>query len=278
MNILSIDVGIKNLAFCFINYNNNNIIIKNWDIINISNNNKDKKICSFSSSKSCKSLAKYIKNDEYYCIKHAKKTNYMLPNNNYKLNKLKNLSKEKLIELANTLEDLSFNSLSNKNLLVNTIFNYITEKSLSKIEEDKEKNITSVDLGKNIIKEFNTIFKDIVFDHILIENQINPIANKMGIIQGMITQYFLMKDIYNIHYISASNKLKNFLEKNQKTTYKERKLIGIEKTKNIINKNNELNKWFEIFITHKKKDDLADSFLQGLWFLNENYKINLIYN
>jgi len=278
MNILSIDVGIKNLAFCFINYHNNNIIIKNWDIVNISNNNKDKKICSFSSSKSCKSLAKYIKNDEYYCIKHAKKTNYMLPNNNYKLNKLKNLSKEKLIELANTLEDLSFNSLSNKNLLVNTIFNYINDKSLIKIEEDKEKNITSVDLGKNIIKEFNTIFKDIVFDHILIENQINPIANKMGIIQGMITQYFLMKDIYNIHYISASNKLKNFLEKNQKTTYKERKLIGIEKTKNIINKNNELNKWFEIFITHKKKDDLADSFLQGLWFLNENYKINLIYN
>jgi hypothetical protein len=278
MNILSIDVGIKNLAYCLIEYNNNELIIKDWDIINISNNINIKHNCSFISSKSCKSLAKFKKNDEYFCMKHAKKSNYMFPNNNWKLNKLKNIPKDKLIELGNTFDDLSFNPLCNKNLLVQTIFNYITEKSLFKIEEVKEKNLTGVDLGKNIIKEFNKTFKDIIFDHILIENQINPIANKMGIIQGMITQYFLMKDVNNIHYISASNKLKIFLDKNQKTTYKERKIIGIEKTKNIINKNNILNKWMEKFIIHKKKDDLADSFLQGLWFLNENYKINLNYN
>jgi hypothetical protein len=278
MNILSIDVGIKNLAYCFIEYSNNEIMIKDWDIINISNNTNIKNLCSFPSSKSCKSFAKFKKNNEFFCNKHAKKSIYMLPNNNFKINKLKNTPKEKLIELGNTFYDLSFNSTSNKNLLVDTIHNYITEKSLIKIEEEKEKNITGVDLGKNIIKEFDKTFKNIIFDHILIENQINPIANKMGIIQGMITQYFLMKNINNIHYISASNKLKIFLDKNQKTTYKERKLIGIEKTKNIINNNNLLNKWIDNFIIHKKKDDLSDSFLQGLWFLNENYKINLNYN
>ena len=31
-----------------------------------------------------------------------------------------------------------------------------------------------------------------------------------------------------------------------------------------------MNCWIEHFNTHKKKDDLADSFLQGLWFIKNN--------
>ena len=31
-----------------------------------------------------------------------------------------------------------------------------------------------------------------------------------------------------------------------------------------------------MFVESRKKDDLADCFLQGLWYLKENYKI--IYN
>ena len=37
--------------------------------------------------------------------------------------------------------------------------------------------------------------------HVIIENQISPIANRMKTIQGMITQYFIMKNIYNVEYI-----------------------------------------------------------------------------
>ena len=32
--------------------------------------------------------------------------------------------------------------------------------------------------------------------------------------------------------------------------------------------NNGLNEKVNYFNTHKKKDDLADSFLQGMWFIN----------
>ena len=35
----------------------------------------------------------------------------------------------------------------------------------------------------------------------------------------------------------------------------------------IISKNNLLVEWVEKFNKHKKKDDLADSYLQGLWYL-----------
>ena len=57
--------------------------------------------------------------------------------------------------------------------------------------------------------------------------------------------------------------------KNQKTTYIERKKMGIDVTKNILNEKKILTKWIEYFDKHKKKDDLADSFLQALWYIKQ---------
>ena len=64
------------------------------------------------------------------------------------------------------------------------------------------------------------------------------------------------------HLSSIENSLGN-----KKTTYAERKKAGIEITRKIITNNNLLLEWLEIFNKHKKKDDLADSFLQGHWYL-----------
>ena len=57
-------------------------------------------------------------------------------------------------------------------------------------------------------------------------------------------------------------KLKEFLG-NTKTTYDERKKHSIVITRNLI-KNT---KWVEHFEKHKKKDDLADCFLQAKWYI-----------
>ena len=128
-------------------------------------------------------------------------------------------------------------------------------------------------ISRNMTKAFDQLFKDELFDHVIIENQVSPLANRMKTIQGMVTQYFVMKNVPNIEYISSSNKLKNFLEDKKKTTYNERKKIGVDVTEKLIMENDYLVKWDEFFKTHKKKDDLADSFLQGLWFLEkENQK------
>ena len=45
-------------------------------------------------------------------------------------------------------------------------------------------------------------------------------------------------------------------------------------TRKIINENNFLNKWIEIFDKHRKKDDLADSFLQARWYIKNTYPNN----
>ena len=116
-----------------------------------------------------------------------------------------------------------------------------------------------------MMKEFDIIFKNYKIDKVLIENQISPIANRMKTIQGMITQYFIMKNIDFIEFISSFNKLKLWVHK--KTTYNERKKLSINIVKQLIDKNNSLLEWQGSFLLHKKKDDLADSLLQGLWYL-----------
>jgi hypothetical protein len=82
-----------------------------------------------------------------------------------------------------------------------------------------------------------------------------------------------MKNIDNILYISAANKLKTFIG-TKKTTYNERKKLSVTITKNILLENimDNINKEkvVEMFNKHKKRDDLADSFLQAIWFLSQD--------
>jgi hypothetical protein len=80
-----------------------------------------------------------------------------------------------------------------------------------------------------------------------------------------------MREIKNIQFVSSSNKLKYFL--NKKLNYKQKKEKAIDVMKEILT--NKLNLWEEYFLSNSKKDDLADSFLQGYWFLLNNIMIKL---
>lgn len=115
-------------------------------------------------------------------------------------------------------------------------------------------------------------------DMMIIENQISTIATRMKTLQGMITQYFIMKNVPQIEFISASCKLKLFTDSMldvskyvDATTYGDRKKAGIT----ICRALGEMSPappcgtnyatWMPMFEKHKKKDDLADCFLQCLW-------------
>ena len=132
-----------------------------------------------------------------------------------------------------------------------------------------------IDLGKKIFILFEEKFKT-KFDEVIIENQIGPSAIRMKNIQGMITMYFIQKGS-EVIYWNSGNKLR-FL-KNKKTTYKERKKLGILITDSLIK---EFYPEHIYFSKHKKKDDLADCFLQLIDYLvkkgelNENIYTNAI--
>ena len=126
--------------------------------------------------------------------------------------------------------------------------------------------LNMIDCGKLLKKHLDKHFNEKDIDKIIIENQIGPLALRMKMMQGMITQHFIENNKNDIEFINASNKLKEFI-KNKKTTYNERKKMSIDITKKYIEEHNLMNKWEDIFIKHSKKDDLADSFLQALWYI-----------
>lgn len=166
--------------------------------------------------------------------------------------------------------------------------------------------IIKEEFDKLLITELD-VLKDI--DAVVIENQISPIANRMKTIQGMISQYFIMNGIYNIEFISSANKLNNefqshlngyklsddeFIKQNSKTVvidntntnnyepiqkgnehYKERKTAGLSMAYKILKimEGYYDHNFIKFFTSHKKKDDLADSLLQGVWYIyNNKYK------
>jgi hypothetical protein len=270
MKILSIDVGIKNLAYCLFSMQDENNVhnyeIDSWDVIDICNE-ENKKFCQY---EKCKYVAKYIKNNNYFCKTHAKKQDYRIPT---KSSNIKFIKKRKLNEIKQfcKIENIDMQKCKLKEDYIHTIEKFINENFFHIIQDKNANNMTLVELGKNLVKKFDTIFNNHTIDIVIIENQISPIANRMKTIQGMIAQYFIMREVKNIEFVSASNKLKKHLN-GKKTSYKERKKMGIDIVLNEFNKNNCIHKWNELFNKHRKKDDLADSFLQGLWYLEEQLK------
>ena len=80
MRILSIDVGIKHLAFCLFNYqNHDDYNIEKWDVINLCND-KIYKCCGLNSKKKpCTRAPRYTKKNTYYCKIHAKNKEFKIP-------------------------------------------------------------------------------------------------------------------------------------------------------------------------------------------------------
>ena len=274
MKVVSIDIGIKNLAICILETTKIGFDIIFWEIINLSEETKcNCNIKIKNNTKICNKSAIYSKDNQFLCKTHVNSLNYKLPNST--ITKYKSL---KLNELISLCKEYNIEIINNKQSIIQNIEQYIKTNVVAPISNIKCNSIKLIDIGKSIKKNLNKLdvllFTNI--DYVLIENQISPIANRMNCIQGMISQYFIMKNIDNIIFVSSTNKLKSFLG-TKKTTYNERKKLSITITKNLLLENNTDNQnketIIETFNKHKKCDDLADSFLQAIWFLSQKNNI-----
>ena len=276
MYILSIDVGIKNLAYCLFHLKNENEFnISKWNVIDLVSDQK--MVCGISkkNGEKCKYQAKYCKNNEYYCKKHAKSSDtYLIANT--ELNKIKypRMACHKLKALVEKQGIVLDNDKKyTKTELTQLLDTFIEDKCFDVISEKKCNDVNLVMIGRKICEKFNKELGDIKIDCVVVENQISPIANRMKTIQGMIAQYFIMNETKTIEFISACNKLKQWVKR--KTTYNERKKLGIQVTLDLLNNNNQFKIWDTNFLGSKKKDDLADSFLQGIWYIQDNNLITV---
>lgn len=284
MILLSFDVGIKNLAYCILSmneiedtntYEDNGkhfIEIVKWNIIDLScdhhveetetESNVSKQCCK------CKKAATYCTH-----------SNTMLPEDVMKF--CKKHAEEAQLPMHPKL--LKSNSKSGQTP-------YIVPLSIINKKVSCNK-INIVDLGKSIKCHLDAIFAEHMdkIDAVLIENQIGNLAGRMNVLQGMISQYFIMRNITNIEFISATNKLKLFKSiinkkpglseggnldnviESEKKLYKMRKDAGKMVCRSLLSFYPRLNEWIARYDKHKKNDDLADCFLQGYYYAHLHY-------
>jgi hypothetical protein len=244
IKVLSFDVGIKNLAYCLLEFNqsydisfNNKYTIKKWGIINMLAELEDAALkCSF------------VKKGGVLCNKVAK---CHVNNNGVNIGFCSNKTCLKYLET-------NYGSLEKKN----------TKKVLTK-------QISLFDLGTKIINELEKETDFLEADEIVIENQ--PVLKNptMKSVQMFIYSYFIMKNkskkLDTINLFSAKNKLNIYdgpeLDIKKSSEYATRKALSIEYTKYFLKNNTEKLNWF---IEHKKKDDLGDCFLQGLTYYSKS--------
>ena len=243
--VLSFDVGIKNLPYCIIEYiGNKNCKILDWGIINILNIDNNELIC----------CGKTQKGD--LCSKKCK--NYILSND----------------------EKIGYCGIHLKKIIKNENIKIHTEKKININKMDMQLLFSYLINGLDKSKLTSEVLLDI--DEILIENQPALKNPRMKTIQvGLYTYYYIRyfvdkksNRLKSIKLISAINKLKVYdgpkIESTAKNKYARNKDLSIKYCEYLI-KNDEKN--IQFFLNHKKKDDLADSYLQGLYYIYQKFKL-----
>jgi hypothetical protein len=351
-NIISFDVGMKNLAYCIFQVCETTCKVKiiKWDVINLCTPiiRKCNTLGCTQDAKYCKTFSTTNEDDdddteedeqdtstnaekgekdeinenqedeyetEYFCNKHAKTSKYKVPTTELNIKKIR---KMKLVDIKELIAKYNFsaphvehlaslyivldekgekgekgekheNKIINKkpnsntkDELINMIKLELHKNYLQHIENVKAMDVDLVTIGKNMMQELDKVLEmgglgdsNPKIDIAIIENQISTIASRMKTLQGMIAQYFIMKHTPHIEFISASNKLKMFMTK-KKTTYTERKAESVEITAELLETKEEFVDFKGYLNKNKKKDDLADCFLQGIYYLTIKNMIKLV--
>jgi hypothetical protein len=235
------------------------------------NREPDKKQCNASTKKGgvCGKNANYEKGDLCLCNKHAKSSGFLMP---FSFASIKKMKTQELKDYART-RSVVFQETEKKTTLLPRLVEQLSSQMLIKIQTTKANagTLDLISIGRNIKTTFDgtASFRDAT--EVVIENQISPIATRMKTIQGMVAQYFIMKhESINIEFVSSSGKLKGLDKQNETldSEYKQHKKDAVFYCNRYL-ETEQYKDWSSKMDT-KKKDDLADCFLQGLCYKNRN--------
>jgi hypothetical protein len=338
--IISFDIGIKNLAYCVFSLPNFSVLA--WDVVNlVPSVESSAPLCNCLKAKGggvCGKKATYTHGDTNYCLVHSKNSGKLLPSKETSAPAIKKLKLDELLAFCEK-HNITVQPSAKKPMLIESAIQHFERRCLVPIVKQKTGNANQVhlvDIGKRIKTEFDERLKTLMpqITHVILENQISPIAGRMNTIQGMLSQYFIMRNDYiHIEFISSIGKLKglvnntrdeslcsdknafdknafdknafdknafdknafdknafdknafdknafdkNAFDKNafDKTVYKEHKSDGIFFCKQFLENNIQLVSLKSIIEASHKKDDLADSFLQGIYYMKRGNLI--VYN
>lgn len=281
--VLSFDVGIVNLAYCLFTKENNNWKILDWDIIDISERDAIKCQCGAKPS--------FIHLDQYYCKTHCKK---LEPNKKFEELYIELPEKSKCTfdhngEICGRKS--TYTDLKEMYCVTHAKQCFKKYESQNKLTEYKQKSVKKLDFDDVRLKLIQKLDERKILlsaNVVVIENQPSMKNPVMKSISNTIYTYFLIRGIIDkkhdssitaVKFMSPSNKLKIVTDGESKQlvalkgtdeskAYKLTKALGVKYSRELLA---HLPDWINKFNTYKKKDDLADAFLQGAYYYTKNF-------
>ena len=251
MKVVSIDVGLRNLAYCVLEgTSRTDVRIVDWNIIDVLGESAG--VGAIHCFK-CKTAARYehASDGTFACSRHVPKKKAVTK---------KELTTKTVNQLHEMLAQLGLSSEATKKVeLVKLIFNHHKQNTWKKCVSSAAQG-SSLDLAPDIIRTLDQRSESWKgADLVCVENQMD---RRMFGVQAMIQMYFSCRGL-KCSGVSATHKLSNIVTVEDSTaSYKGRKKTGITHAYQLVPAANQAH-----FAAHPKKDDLADSFLQGLWCL-----------
>ena len=250
MKLISFDVGLRNLSYCVMDgTSRKDIKIVDWNIIDVLG---EKAGVGAARCFKCTAAARYEHASEgtFACSKHT-------PKQKEKITKA-SLNKKSPHELQCDIETWGIRHDKTKKAdLVTLLFNHFRQNTWKKCVQSSTSG-SVLDFAPALISCLDARAESWKgADWVVIENQ--P-ERRMYAVQAMIHMYFSVRG-FRCTGISASHKLSNIVTiADIVHTYRGRKKTGIVHAYALAPQENQA-----FFEKHKKKDDLADCFLQGLW-------------
>lgn len=280
--ILSFDVGIINLAYCLFTKENNKLKILDWNIINLTNRESTKCHCGLKAS--------FCQGSNYFCKVHAKKCEpvksfeeLFKSNNEHKCTCLK---KNVLCSSKSV-----YNSDDQYYCTTHAKAKYKSLETSHKVKPFKNKAVSTMDFDDTRLKLFQKLEEKkelLKADIVLIENQPSMKNPTMKSIASGLYDFYMIRGLLDkvpgsnikvVKFMSPSNKLKLVdngqtkqiviykAEANDSKAYKLTKDLSVKYAKELITS---MTEWVTFLNGQKKKDDLADALLQGLYYYEKN--------
>jgi hypothetical protein len=168
---------------------------------------------------------------------------------------------------------------------------YKSLETFHKVKPFKNKAVSSMDFDDTRLKLFEKLQEKkelLKADIILIENQPSMKNPTMKSIAAGLYDFYMIRGLLDkvpesnikvVKFMSPSNKLKLVddgqtkqvvvfkAESNDSKAYKLTKELSVKYAKELVNG---MTEWFTFLNSQKKKDDLADALLQGLYYYEKN--------
>lgn len=255
MKLISFDVGLRNLAYCVLEGTSRaDVRIVDWNIIDVLGEQAG---VGAARCFKCTAAARYEHASEgtFACSRHTPKAKEVVTK--------AALSKKTPNELHEQIEKFGLQTSATKKAdLVKLLYNHARQNTWKKCVASSTQG-SVMDMAPAIQSSLDSRASSWAgADAVCIENQ--P-ERRMYAVQAMLQMYFTMRGIKSSG-VSATHKLSNIVTVDDVVhTYKGRKKTGITHAYALVPAANQ-----DHFKKHPKKDDLADSFLQGLWVMEHS--------